>query len=143
MDLAQAQDSSTLSSLFSASGMLPDPGGESGAGQRKIFLQRPGNQAPRRQSGAANQATEAANQGASEAARGAADEVSGMGHPGTDTPCAPARLQTIHVGRLVASWMKQIREIKCPLQTAVKGSTAAENLTGESFFGCRIAMCHE
>ena len=42
---------------------------------------------------AANQATEAANQGASEAARGAADEVSGMGHPGTDTPCAPARLR--------------------------------------------------
>ena len=46
VDLAQAQDSSTLSSLFSASGVLPDPGGESGAGQRKIFLQRPGNQAP-------------------------------------------------------------------------------------------------
>ena len=92
---------------------------------------------------AANQATEAANQGASEAARGAADEVSGMGHPGTDTPCAPARLQTIHVGRLMASWMKQIREIRCPLQTAVKGSTAAENLTGESFFGYRFAMCHE
>ena len=42
VDLAQAQDSSTLSSLFSASGVLPDPG-ESGAGQRKIFLQRPGN----------------------------------------------------------------------------------------------------
>ena len=41
VDLAQAQDSTTLSSLFST-----DPGGENGAGQRKIFLQRPGNQAP-------------------------------------------------------------------------------------------------
>ena len=42
VDLAQAQDSTALSSLFSASGVLPDPG-EGGGGQRKIFLQRPGN----------------------------------------------------------------------------------------------------
>ena len=42
VDLAQAQDSNALSSLFSASGVLPGEGGES-SGQRKIFLQRPGN----------------------------------------------------------------------------------------------------
>ena len=41
VDLAQAQDSAALSSLFSTTGVLPETG-ESG-GQRKIFLQRPSN----------------------------------------------------------------------------------------------------